>query len=213
MTLFLGGGGDVDVSVLMDRAFFKFLSAKDKILYISAAWDDGGYTHCFEWFSALADKYVNMPKENIVMLSEETEIPDLAEFKAVYIGGGNTYKLLDYVCRTGLKDKLIAYLNGGGLVFGGSAGAIIFGATIETVPEEKENYPDNQAVAYLPKYALRCHYEENLEPLYKELSGLITFPIITLPEDSGLIVDNDRITVVGRAIIFHNGNKVQNRSL
>ena len=207
MTLFLGGGGDIADSFAMDREFFKSLSADDRILYISSACDFTTYDNCLKWFFRLVRKYVEMPFENIVMCSEEPVIPELSEFKAIYIGGGNTYRLLDYVCRTGLKNKLIKYLDNGGLVFGGSAGAIIFGETAKTVSEEQEHYPDNNAVGYVKGYAVRCHYQESDDDEYKKLSKIIPFPILALPENGGIVYDDGKLNPVGLVMVYENGQK------
>lgn len=37
MTLFLGGGGDIEDSVRIDKEFFNYIDEKSKILYIATA--------------------------------------------------------------------------------------------------------------------------------------------------------------------------------
>lgn len=207
MVLFLGGGGDIEISEDIDREFFKNIVQNDKILYIPVACDFTTYEKCFEWFYSLVSKYVDIPKTNISMLLEEDNIPDLSGYKAIYIGGGNTYKLLDYVCKNDLEAKLKEYLNKDGIIFGGSAGAIIFGKTIETVIEEKENYPDNKSLNFLNGYAIRCHYGESEDNLYKVLSRSLKSKVIAIPEDSGIIFDGKNIKTIGKPIVFVNGTK------
>lgn len=208
MTLFLGGGGDIEDSVRIDKEFFNYIDEKSKILYIATACDFTTYENCFKWFYSLVTKYVSLSEENIIMLSDEEKIPELSEFKAIYIGGGNTYKLLNYICKTGLKDKIVEFLDKGGLIFGGSAGAIIFGTTIETVAEERENYPDNLSISYVKKYAIRCHYQKEEDNLYQNLSKSLKQNILAIPEDGGIIIDKDDIKkIIGDVILFSANQK------
>ena len=99
------------------------------------------------------------------------------------------------------------YLKGNGIIFGGSAGAIIFGKTIETVIEEKENYPDNPALNMVKDYAIRCHYQPQDDKLFQNLSKKIKTPIIALPENGGLKIDENNIKTIGNVFIFNNGIK------
>lgn len=207
MVLFLGGGGDIQGSIEIDTAFFSYLMPNDKILYIPVACDFTTYENCFVWFNSLVKKYINIPSDNISMLLETSVIPHLNDYKAIYIGGGNTYKLLDYICKNNLDIKCKEYLKGNGIIFGGSAGAIIFGKTIETVIEEKENYPDNPALNMVKDYAIRCHYQPQDDKLFQNLSKKIKTPIIALPENGGLKIDENNIKTIGNVFIFNNGIK------
>lgn len=207
MTLFLGGGGDIEDSIEIDKLFFANLDSQDKILYIPAACDFTTYENCLKWFYSLVSKYIKISKDNITMILDEDKVPDLSEYKAIYIGGGNTYKLLDYVIKNNLDEKFKAYLDHGGLIFGGSAGAIIFGKTIKTVIEEKENYPDNQALDFINGYAIRCHYQESEDNLFITLSQSLNIPIVAIPENSGLILKDKYLEIIGKPIIFISGIK------
>ena len=53
--------------------------------------------------------------------------------KLVLNGGGNTYKLLDCLKKNGAFEKIRRYLlEDDGIVYGGSAGAIIFGKDLDS---------------------------------------------------------------------------------
>ena len=207
MTLFLGGGGDKADSIAIDSVFFEDIKADDKILYIPIACDFTSYKNCFEWFCSLAQQYIPIPSSNITMLLENDPIPDFSSYKAIYIGGGNTYKLLDYIATNNLKESFEKFLQNGGKIFGGSAGAIIFGSTIETVAEEKENYPDNKALCFLKDFAIRCHYVEKDNNLFAKLSSLLSVPIIAIPENGGIIINHNKIDIIGELYLFKNGQK------
>jgi len=50
----------------------------------------------------------------------------MTDYSFLFIGGGNTFKLLYDLKSSGAFVNIQGYLNNGGVVFGGSAGAIIF---------------------------------------------------------------------------------------
>ena len=56
----------------------------------------------------------------------------MANYSAIFIGGGNTFKLLKGIKDRGAFSKLKDFINNNGIIFGGSAGAIILCA----LPEE-----------------------------------------------------------------------------
>lgn len=209
MTLFLGGGGDINDSTNIDKEFFNGITKNDKILYLPVACDFTTYENCFEWFYSLVLQYVNLPMNNITMLLENDVIPNFAEYKSIYIGGGNTYKLLNYISKNNLNSKFKEYINNGGKLFGGSAGAIIFGKSIETVIEEKETFPDNIALCWLGEYTIRCHYTNKDDQLFSNLSKKLQTPVIALPEDGGIIINDNlnKAHAIGKVFIFRNGIK------
>lgn len=183
--LFLGGGGDADISAPFDTLFFEKLPQKAKILYLPQAWHHGSYAGCLEWFRSLVHSC--LPQAQITMLDEKNLSIDFMDFDAVYIGGGNTYKLLDFLVQNDLGKKLKTFIEAGKLIYGGSAGAIIFGSTIATVVEEKENYSDNKALDWCDGYAVRCHYTPDQKESLIQIAHTLRTPVYALPEDSGLI--------------------------
>ncbi|MEX2460688.1 MAG: Type 1 glutamine amidotransferase-like domain-containing protein [Paenibacillaceae bacterium] len=57
---------------------------------------------------------------------------DLKEYSSIFIGGGNTYKLLHEIRKARFDEVLNSFIDEGGIVYGGSAGAIILGKNIQT---------------------------------------------------------------------------------
>lgn len=205
--LYLGGGGDIDVSMKFDNVFLSQLISNENILYIPVACDFTSYENCLKWFKSLLKKHHK--KLNVNMIIENDIIPNFEKYSAIYIGGGNTYKLLDYIIKNNLNIKFEDYIKNGGLVFGGSAGAIIFGKTIETVIEEKEDYSDNEALGFVDNYAIRCHYSKKDEQYFLDTSKRINFKLLAIPEDSGVIINQSKKIekIIGKVYIFENGIK------
>lgn len=67
-------------------------------------------------------------KENITVYDLHTgmKIEKLRQFDVVYLCGGSTGYLLERINDTKFTESLTAYINGGGMVIGVSAGSLIF---------------------------------------------------------------------------------------
>lgn len=57
---------------------------------------------------------------------------ELSDFDGIYIGGGNTYRLLQQVRTSGFDRAITRFIREGRPVYGGSAGAILLGSDIDT---------------------------------------------------------------------------------
>jgi dipeptidase E len=209
--IFISGGGDIPETKELDRKYFSLLKNNSKILYIPVAMgvDLIGYEGCYDWFSSLIGTYCNDKDVDFTMLLEDDEIPEFSGFDAIYIGGGNTFALLNYVKKRGLNEKFIEYIDNGGIIYGGSAGAIIFGKDIRTVEEENnEDYQYHSGMNLFNDYSIICHYEENLDSKIFETLNKIKTPILALPENAGLILKNNEIEIIGDVYIFNENKKV-----
>ena len=72
-----------------------------------------------EWFKKTYE-YCNF---DIDMCTDLSKIKSLDEYTGVFIGGGNTFKLLKEIRESKFDILLEKYLKNGGFVYGGSAGA------------------------------------------------------------------------------------------
>ena len=124
--LFLTGGGDEKQSFEIDKIFLKNIKS---VLYIPIAWKNENYEGCLKWFK---ESMLKHKKIRINMLTNLYRRVTLSNYDAVYIGGGNTYKLLKKIKDSHFDKKLIRYYQNGGTVYGGSAGAIIWGKDVSS---------------------------------------------------------------------------------
>lgn len=215
MKLFLCGGGS---GSQIKYALNKFSTCIDKtkpILYIPLAMDEDKYDSCREWFS-FEIKLVGMKNFDMVKSSLELSKKNFNDYCALFIGGGNTYKLLKEIKDNSNFEKIKEYLNNGGIVFGGSAGAIIFGKSINSCLLDDDNYVDLKdcnGFNYLNDYSILCHL--NNQSFKKNSDYLIEFSknnkIIYLPEEDTIIISDKKISFIGQKkyIIFDNGKYVK----
>ena len=130
MKLILSGGGDGE-QVKESYELFANLVNKGKVLYIPLAWNHGGMETCINWLKSELLPFGITEIQDVLDAKYITK-EVLSECKGVFIGGGNTFKLLKVLKETEAFDNLLEFLNNGGVVMGGSAGALIFGKSIDT---------------------------------------------------------------------------------
>lgn len=207
MLLFLSGGGKSKNSIEIDKRFLDSLPNK-KFVYIPIALEGNKkypYDKCYEWinntFSVLASKQIE-----ITMLTDLNNVePDfLNPFDGIYIGGGNTYKLMEKMLKTNFIKLLLDFIKKDKSVYGGSAGAIILGKSIATANEENlQKSSSDNGLNLLKDFSIRCHYsnskvEIDLINNFNKGNG----GVFALSEQTGLIVSDNSIEAVGKKPVY-----------
>ncbi len=187
--LYLGGGGNMDDSAALDAKFFGRLSNGARILYMPVAMLPHKFPKAHGWFSGLVARH--KPDLDITMLTHENVSDiNLDDYDAVFVGGGNTFRLLDFVKRHGLDKKLRDFMFRGNPVYGGSAGAIIMGADINIAREmdDPTGYEYNIGLDMLAGACVACHWPRISEYVH-EFATCQNRKIYCIPEDCGMIFD------------------------
>lgn len=216
MKVFLCGGGDGQQTVLANKRLNEVIAHDKPLLYVPLAMEQALYPKCLKWIeNELKD--VNFDGIDMVISKEELYGKNLYDYCAVFIGGGNTYKLLAELKTSGCFKKFSDYIKNDGVVFGGSAGAIIFGEDIESCKYDDKNecnLTDTAGFNVLNGISLLCHYtnndaEKDLKSTYylSELSK--KRKIIALPEEDTIFVNGKVIEVIGTRpwFRFENGQR------
>jgi dipeptidase E len=209
--LFAAGGGSEEDSKLLDQQFINKAGYQKRMIYIPNATKEKNYESYFNWVKSV---FAAFNFTNIDMWTDlsNKEFNDLLGYSSIFIGGGNTFKLLYEIRRTGFDKLLSKYIDHGGIVYGGSAGAIILGKNILTCSHLDPNNVNLETFEGLNKfsgYAIWCHYESNNdEMIYKFVQEYKT-NVIAIPEKSGVALIDDEIKVFGteNCYIFNDFNK------
>lgn len=122
--IFLAGGGNADESKSLDERFVKLLNLTKPLVYIPNAMRSKPYQACLQWFRSLMEP---LGIAAIEMWDDLRPHRSTGEIAGVYIGGGNTVKLLREIHTAGFDDYLREVVLKGIPLYGGSAGAIILG--------------------------------------------------------------------------------------
>jgi len=200
MRLILSGGGNPEDVVPLDELFVNQIDVSKTVLYIPVAMETHifSYDECFSWFKATYEKY---GIKNIEICTDLNSMHTINHYTAVFIGGGNTFKLLNEIKESKFDDKIMDFLHRGGLIYGGSAGAIIFGKTIKSAL-----YADDNNVGLKDLYGLNisrdkdifCHYSDKDNEFIKSYDN----DLYILYEESGLFIHNDKIESIGKRYLI-----------
>ena len=196
MRLLLSGGGGPECVVPLDECFASQIDLMETVLYIPIAMEPHVFTYeeCFGWFGRTYKPYGIV---NFEMCTDLTSVTDLGRYTAVFIGGGNTFKLMKAMRESGFDRKLTDYIHQGGFVYGGSAGAIIFGKTIRTAEHCDPNrvgLTDSSGLDLLDGRDVWVHYDKKHNPLIAQYNN----DLYILYEESGLFVRDGNAESIGR---------------
>lgn len=200
--LILAGGGNEKQSFVIDEYF---LNGVKKVLYVPLAWPDDNFSGCLEWFTGAMAKH---KKVGIDMLVDWKKSIDLRRYDAVYVGGGNTFKLLKRLREGGFDKSLPEFLKHGGTVYGGSAGAIIWGNKIDIalICKDKDKnlvkLVNTSGFNFVNGFDIQCHYDGEQEQEHLEYVQKNRRNVIAIPEESALVFNDGNYSVVGRKPLF-----------
>lgn len=221
MRLILCGGGSGEQNYFANKKLNEIIDSSKPLLYVPLAMDesDHPYDSCYEWITTELSQ-VQLSGIDMVRSFEELAQKDYSKYCALFIGGGNTYKLLKGLKESGSFEKIEEFLNNEGIVIGGSAGAVIFGYDIDIISTMDSNevaLADTKGFNVMNGISIFPHYtnkkseltdEENLNRLntftnaIKEFS-VIKGDVIAIPEEDAVFIDEDKLEILGNRPIFY----------
>ncbi len=206
--IFLAGGGGVEDSRSLDEQFVKVLDLTKPLVYIPNAMQSRSYRLCFDWFQSVMTPF----GVTIIEMWDDLRPHHPAMVVAgVYIGGGDTGKLLKEIREMKFDNYLREIAWNGIPLYGGSAGAIIFGDNIRTVPEAKYlSLSETSGLGIVKGYSIVCHYQKRSERAIRSLIDITGTPIIAIPEKTGGYITENKLTNYGTEplIIFRKNETV-----
>lgn len=229
MRLILCGGGSGEQNLLANQKLDEIINHTKPLLYIPLAMDEEEhpYDSCFEWIQEEL-KNVKVPYIEMVRTFEELSSKKLENYSAIFIGGGNTYKLLLGLKQSGAYNNIKNYIENDGIVIGGSAGAVIFGYDINIISSMDPNdvkLNDTKGFNVLSGISIFPHYtnkkskltdEENETRLNNFTNSIIEFSIstgevIAIPEEDAIYVNEEKVEVIGTKPYYTFKNGVSNK--
>ena len=219
MKLILNGGGVGEAAKSARELLNSLIDHNKKVLYIPFAWPDLTYSGCLEF---MTNELLDVEKAGIDMVKSTDELlsKNFKDYACIYIGGGNTYKLLNDLKVSGAFERIKDYLiNEDGIVYGGSAGAIIFGKDLDSCNTDDTNEVgllDNTGFNMINGYSILCHYtsrkKERTELSRKYLLELSKIkPIFAIPEEDTIYIDDTKIDFIGSRPYYEFINGTENK--
>lgn len=200
-SLFLSGGGGAEDSRLLDVAFAAAVGS-GPLWYWPVAMEPTGrnYAAALDWLNTVFAPLGVVDIELWDGAGGETPASRLSDFRGVYIGGGNTYRLLSVLRRHDLLPALRRFVEDGGAVYGGSAGAALLGADIGTIAHLDEDISggaDTRGLGLVAGHGVFVHHGPQYLPVAQSWSRRSGRPGVALHERAGAVVKDGRITALG----------------
>ncbi len=208
MKLLLNGGGSTKQLRLTMNKLNRIMDHNKPILYVPLAMDEleHPYDSCYEWFQKQVEN-IDVPGTDMPRSFEEFASLDLGNYSAIFIGGGNTYKLLKGIKDNGIFSKILEYLDNNGIVVGCSAGAIIFGNDINScliMDKNDVNLLDTNGFNVLNGKSIFAHYTNSkTEEIHQKYTDFLTEysttheEVIALPEEDTIYVNGGDVEIIG----------------
>ncbi len=215
MKLLLNGGGNTEELVLTMTKLNEIINHNKPLLYIPLAMDEEEFPYdgCLEWFKGQLSN-VEIPNVDMARSFESLASLNLENYSAIFIGGGNTYKLLKGLKKSGAFSKMQDYIKNDGVVVGCSAGAVICGKDIDIISPMDPNdvaltdtlgFDVMNGISIFPHYInlkSRLSKEENEERITKFTNHILEFSkekgnVYAIPEEDTIYINNNSVEVLG----------------
>jgi len=191
------------------RAFFKGVK---EVLFIPYARPSGISYDAYTSIAKKAFAEIDIDIKGIHTFTNA--ISAVQKAAAIFVGGGNTFVLVNTLYENKLMPIIKNEVENGTLYFGTSAGSNITGVNMKTTNDMPIVYPPNFDTLGLVPFNLNPHYleadikskhkGETRETRIKEFLTYNKTPVLGLREGSWLEVNNSIITLKGdlKAILF-----------
>ncbi|MGO1368825.1 MAG: Type 1 glutamine amidotransferase-like domain-containing protein [Senegalia sp. (in: firmicutes)] len=190
--IILNGGSYYPDSQEIDLYWISKVKKDELIVFIPSA-TTRSQEEYFEFFKQKMSQY-GVFNITYADLYKDWEIARNA--KVIYIAGGNTYKLLDIMRKSGFGDFL-KHEAQNTMIIGNSAGAVVLGKDIRTTNDNDIIGIEDTRGLGLVDYSICPHYTEEKKDRLIKLADILKHTIIGIPEKSGFIIDKNKVSKIG----------------
>ena len=111
---------------------------------------------------------------------------------AVYVSGGNSFKMLSMLRRCAFDREIIRYVRSGAVYIGGSAGAHLASQSLDHLAcydAPPEGMTDFRGLRLFPGILL-CHYSSERRAHYERLLAESHFPVYPLTDEDSIVFED-----------------------
>ena len=164
---------------------------KCKLLFIPNEKADYQAIHSEKFYSRMRD--FGFSRENITVFDyyEPSKYFGL-DIDVLYVSGGNTFKTLERIRKSGFDKEIVRYVKSGVTYVGGSAGAHIVTSDISHVKKYDDLPSDMTDFSGLALFdgILICHFTPERRDHYNALVSEGKHKVYALTDDDSLVIDD-----------------------
>lgn len=216
MKLVFYSGGHEEDNIVLDLELLNLVGKEDPLVTFipSCSYESELY------FKEFIEQYHRIGIQRFMLFPVDIPFDDIMlneilKSDIIHLGGGNTFYFIKHLKKSGMFQKLKQFVKDGGILTGLSAGAIIMSPRIDTASfpsfdrdENDDNVKNFKAMnlvsfEFFPHYKNSKRYENELLNYSKKRS----IPLYACPDGSGIVVDQNNVTFLGKTYCFHQGKK------
>lgn len=218
MKLVFYSGGTAKQNKILDHELWKLVSNKKNpsfsFIPASSYLSEVDFESYVDQFSSLGvTRFLHFPVD---VPFDQTMLREVFKSDVIHLGGGNTFHFLKFLRKNKLFPQLKRFVKSGGVLTGLSAGAIIMTPDILTAEhpwfdrDENLDQVKNLKSLGLVSFDFFPHYKNSVryDLELKKLSKLTKRPLYACPDGAGIIMNEKRLSFVGRCWAFHLGKKM-----
>ncbi|MET3808708.1 dipeptidase E [Nakamurella sp. UYEF19] len=126
---------------------------------------------------------------------------DLMSFDLLFVGGGNTFRLLHHIRKHGFVQPVRDSVASGVCYYGGSAGAVLACDDIAIArghDPNLEKLEDLDGLRLVSEMAILPHYDDSQKTHAQTFSSQHETPVVPIPDGSGVVAFDGEMRSVGR---------------
>ncbi|MCK4788509.1 MAG: Type 1 glutamine amidotransferase-like domain-containing protein [Desulfobacteraceae bacterium] len=206
MKIVLGGGGSAEQEAPVLSRFVKLLDSGPRVLYFPIATKDAAENpqHYSDWIEATLRPHGVLEIEMWPsLLGQDPAVLD--GFDGLFLGGGNTFRLLYELRKNGFDEAILKFSKAGKPVYGGSAGAIVLGRYISTSKYFDHNdigVDDLRGLDLCAGASIWCHYSWEHASLVENYIQESMQRVITIPENAGVHIGEGGYSALGEGAVY-----------
>lgn len=200
--VYLGGGGTAQDELLVWSEMF---SSPRRLLYWPFALPEDMLPGAEQWLRDQVSHHRFRVGMEIWTTLEGRRPSELDDFDLLFVGGGNTFLLLQQLQMHGFVEPVRTWVEAGGDYYGGSAGAVLATDSIAIAGQVDSNdvgLLDLAGLGLLTGVDLLPHYTPDQLDRARLWSRGHGRPVVAVPEAAGLVIEDGAARAVGPEAVW-----------
>lgn len=217
MKLVLYSGGDDKDNLILDKSLFEMVHKKNPVMTFipsSSYLSEVEFREFVRHYSKYrVTRFIHFPVD---VPFDQTMFKEVMKSDIIHLAGGNTFYFLKYLRQSKMLSALKEFVFNGGILTGLSAGAIMMTSDITMAGEPEFDRDENSVhlqnlkamnlvdFYFFPHFRQSARYDNAFKIISKKTDKII----YASPDGSGIVINDNKLTFVGKTFGFYQGKKI-----